>query len=128
MTASDVKLDTGGLSRMILEQSSARTGPSCFSKIPMYFNILVVYRGNYGASVATAFSARRQDLPSAACKTGSADCFAGIRPILKSSLQPFRQAEVGPATLQGILTARLFDYSPSGVLIAKRPMPPRSHR
>ena len=85
MTASDVKLDTGGLSRMILEQSSARTGPSCFSKIPMYFNILVVYRGNYGASVATAFSARRQDLPSAACKTGSADCFAGIRPILKSS-------------------------------------------
>jgi len=42
VTASDVKLDTGDLSRMILEQSSARTGPSCFQKIPMYFNILVV--------------------------------------------------------------------------------------
>ncbi|HTF01891.1 MAG TPA: hypothetical protein VK621_25070, partial [Bradyrhizobium sp.] len=96
-----------------------------FQKIPMYFNILFSHRGNYGASLATAFSARRQDLPSAACKTGSADCFAGIRPILKSSLQPFRQAEVGPGgMLQGILTARSFDYSLSGVLIAKRPMSP----
>jgi hypothetical protein len=40
----------------------------------------------------------------------------------------FQQAEVAQGTLQGILTAGFFDYSQSGVLIAKRPMPPRSHR
>jgi hypothetical protein len=41
VTASDVKLDTGGLSRMILGQSSARTGPSSFSK--KYLCISIAY-------------------------------------------------------------------------------------
>jgi hypothetical protein len=39
-------------------------------KIPIFFNILQNDRENYGPASAPFFSARRQDLPVPACKTG----------------------------------------------------------
>jgi hypothetical protein len=82
-----VTLNTGGLSQMKLVRGDQQ-GPGHPEVEKMYndFSILITYRGNYGAAAAHPFSARRQDLPLAPCKTGQRDCFTGIRPILKSSL------------------------------------------
>src|SRR6267142_5449466 len=94
-TASDVELYTGRPLAMILDQSSARTGPAPSAKNYACFSMSY----NNAKPITELrreplFPLRRQDLPSTWCKTGPPDCLPGIRPILKSGFQPFRHGEI----------------------------------
>jgi hypothetical protein len=107
-----------------------------FLKIPLYFSILCVCPANCGTGAVAAFSARRQDLPFAVPKTGRRDCLTGMRPILKSSFSAvfdratrFSKNRSKANRSKGLpLEGLPLEGFVPFFLIAKRPMPPRSHR
>src|SRR6266851_1920627 len=73
------------------------------------------------------FPAQRQDLPVAAPKTSSADCLAGIPPILKSSFAaiPIRRTR-SRDRCKAFYRQGYFTIRKNGGLIAKGSMPPPS--
>ena len=109
---SDVTLTTGGPRDGTPASNQQGPGqPAPFKKYDCYFNDLADGAGNFGGLSAAPFSARRQDLPSFnRAKSGPADCFTPIRPILKSGLPAFptRPVRLFRKRVQGLLCQRLF--------------------
>jgi hypothetical protein len=100
------------------------------------FQYLACASGQLRNGAVAAFSARRQDLPFAVPKTGRRDCLTGMRPILKSSFSAvfdratrFSKNRSKANRSKGLpLEGLPLEGFVPFFLIAKRPMPPRSHR